>query len=350
MTCIETRDLFSALADDALTADERAALDTHLAGCAECRHELATFARTVQMVRAMDPSLAPAGFVDRVLAAAKPEPWLRRVARRVVRPWPAVPLSAAALLVIGGLAVLLFRASPEQQRFAQQPPQAEYRAQPPREEPRARPTDSARPSEPLHPSEPAPRTEPARPSEPAPRAAPAPSGVRDALSDAAAQQNVEPPTASAPSAPPAPRATPEPRAKTRSYERDVAKDEADQRADAPRKAPAIATAQSQATPGIARLSRTGPMPGIRAGSPDVTAQLRAADVRTAERSLVQLAARIGGRPLGRRVDGRRVVVELAVPSDAYADFVRRAAALGAVAIDHQAIERPVLAVAVTISD
>ena len=32
MTCAETRDLFSALADDALTLTERAALDAHVAG------------------------------------------------------------------------------------------------------------------------------------------------------------------------------------------------------------------------------------------------------------------------------------------------------------------------------
>ena len=72
MTCIETRDLFSALADDALTPGERAALDAHLAGCAECRRELAAFGRTVALVRAIDPAHAPAGFVDRVLAAEAP--------------------------------------------------------------------------------------------------------------------------------------------------------------------------------------------------------------------------------------------------------------------------------------
>src|SRR6266446_6056556 len=58
MTCTETRDLFSALADDALTPAERAALDAHLAGCAECRRELAGLLRTVKLVRAPDPARA----------------------------------------------------------------------------------------------------------------------------------------------------------------------------------------------------------------------------------------------------------------------------------------------------
>ena len=118
MTCTETRDLFSALADDALTPAERAALDAHLAGCAECRRELAAFGRTVALVRAIDPAHAPAGFVDRVLAAAWPEPWPRWLVRRLSAPWPTLPLGAAALLLVAGLAVLLFRASPEPQQTA----------------------------------------------------------------------------------------------------------------------------------------------------------------------------------------------------------------------------------------
>jgi Putative zinc-finger len=409
MTCIETRDLFSALADDALTPEERAALDAHLADCAECRRELATFARTVKMVRAMDPAHAPAGFVDRVLAAAEPVPWSRRVARRVFRPWPTVPLSAAALLVIGGLAVLLFRALPEQQRLARQQYQAEYQPQPAPQQPPARPAGPGRPAaptasregargtEPAPAAKSAPPTEPtqstdearvteqARPTEPASRATPAPPAARDALSDSTRTDKSESRTAAEPSrlraqtsAPTAKRAEPsspptteapappagtadtqraappgtgqEPGTTARAFERDEAKDDAKRAANVRREAAAIATVPSQAPPQIAPLSRTGPMTGTRAAPPDVTAELRTADVRAAERSLIALAARVGGRQTGRRIDGGRVVVELAVPSDAYAEFVRRAAALGPVAIDKQAIERSVLAIAVTISD
>jgi len=48
MTCHDARELFSALLDEALAADERRALDAHLAGCAECRRELERFHRKVR--------------------------------------------------------------------------------------------------------------------------------------------------------------------------------------------------------------------------------------------------------------------------------------------------------------
>ena len=100
----------------------------------------------------------------------------------------------------------------------------------------------------------------------------------------------------------------------------------------------------------APLSRTGPMTGILAAPPDVTAQLRAADVSVAERSLIELAGRLGGRQTGRRIDGGRVVVELAVPREAYAQFVREATALGPLSLEQQTTDRPLLSVAVTVSN
>src|SRR5262249_38284335 len=113
-------------------------------------------------------------------------------------------------------------------------------------------------------------------------------------------------------------------------------------------APSIAATRAQPTAQMAPLSRTGPMTGIPAAPPDVSAQLRATDVSAAERSLIELAPRVGGRQTGRRIDGGRVVVELAVPRDAYAEFVREAAALGALSIESQGTDRPVLAVAVSV--
>src|SRR2546429_9775358 len=97
-------------------------------------------------------------------------------------------------------------------------------------------------------------------------------------------------------------------------------------------------------------SPSGPEPGVPAAAPDWTAQLRVPDVTVAELSLIELAARVGGRQTGRRIDGGRVVVELAVPRDAYAQFVREATALGPLSIERQATERPVLAVTVTVSN
>lgn len=113
MTCEDIRELFSARVDDALAPGERARLDRHLATCAECTREWEHFAGTVGMVRAVPPARAPAGFVDRVLAT-RPRPWYRRLARSVFTPWPVkLPLQAAAVVLVAGLAIVLFQRAPD---------------------------------------------------------------------------------------------------------------------------------------------------------------------------------------------------------------------------------------------
>lgn len=113
MTCEEIRELFSARVDGALSPDERARLAVHLSACAECTREWEHFAGTVGMVRAVAPARAPAGFVDRVLAA-RPRPWYRRLARSLFTPWPVkLPLEAAGVVLVAGLAIMVFQRSPE---------------------------------------------------------------------------------------------------------------------------------------------------------------------------------------------------------------------------------------------
>jgi hypothetical protein len=123
VTCQEIRDLFSARADDALTAEERAALDAHLRTCADCAREWQRFAVTVSLLRAAEPARAPAGFVDRVLAA-RPQPWYRRLVRTILVPWPVkLPLEAAAVVLVAGLAVVIVQRSDLQQAaFAPETP------------------------------------------------------------------------------------------------------------------------------------------------------------------------------------------------------------------------------------
>ena len=397
MTCSDARDMFSLLADDALTPLERAALDAHLADCAECRRELAGLERTVKLVRAIDPAHAPAGFVERVLAAAqanrpapapqqsaskpqqstpasqqptpasqqptplreRPTPLPERPARR--GRWPMLPLGAAALLVVGGLAVLLFRGSPEQQRAAQRqlesPPVVTAPA-PPTEAPSAPAPPSREPQKPAAPASKPPKTA-AKPSAGAGKRAETSVAEKKSLPDE--QRNVAPPQTAERSVG---RMESSERAQDKD-KRDVAAQEslAKRRSDAPASVaqdaiqppPASpsrdrqAAAKAQPTPQTSPLSRTGPMTGIPAAPPDVTARLRVADVSAGERSLIALAARAGGRQTGRRIDAGRIVVELAVPRDAYPQFVRDATALGSMSIERQATDAPVLAVAVTLS-
>jgi len=86
MTCHDAREQLSALIDDALGAEERSAVEAHLATCAECRRELQRLRGTVALLRAIEPVRAPAGFVDRVLGAARPVPWPRRLFARCSSP------------------------------------------------------------------------------------------------------------------------------------------------------------------------------------------------------------------------------------------------------------------------
>jgi Putative zinc-finger len=288
MTCHDARELFSALIDEQLTREERADLYGHLATCADCRRELAAVERTVALVRGAAPARAPLGFVDRVVAAARPTPWYVRAARAALLPWPVkLPLGAAALVLVAGLAVLMFRGTQEQQRAARPETAPSVLAD------RGAPPTSAEPERAAARSQDA----NAKAAEPAIPAAPSPAARRDA------------PTA-------------------------TARDE-----DAKKPAPAIA---QSAPPGEAREnteaakleSRRSAAPS--AAPPEVVARLVAPDPATAERALAALAARLAGAQTGRRVDGDALVVELAIPRERYADFRREVARLG----DYRAESEP----------
>ena len=127
MTCTECRETFSAYADEALAADARAVVEQHMAGCAECRRDWQRFSATVDLLHAVQRERAPAGFVDRVLTAARPLPWYRRLAHALLVPWTVkLPLEAAAIVMVAGLAVLVFHRLPEQEYRSlapQAPPQ-----------------------------------------------------------------------------------------------------------------------------------------------------------------------------------------------------------------------------------
>lgn len=121
MTHDEARELFTARIDDALDADARARLDVHLEGCADCRRELDRLERTVALLRRARPVHAPAGFADRVIAAAPPVR-RRRLARVFLHPLRVkLPLQAAALLVVAVTVGVLYRGQPELEDAAHQP-------------------------------------------------------------------------------------------------------------------------------------------------------------------------------------------------------------------------------------
>jgi Putative zinc-finger len=303
VTCPEIRELFSARADDALTADERARLDAHLTTCADCAREWAGFERVVGLLRAVSPARAPAGFVDRVLAA-RPRPWYRRLARGLFVPWPVkLPLQAAALVLVAGLAVMLFQRSPEllrQAAHAPAPPSVELAPTPP----------PAQPESGL--STPAPST----PSPPPPP----PTKAQRAFE---AQQPAPPPAALEAPRPAAPSEVP---ARSESALRDT-REKKDAEAERPaaaagQMAPA-AQAPAQKSRAVQRLAATV----------DVRARLAVAEPEAAEHGVRDLLARAGGRVLSRGEHEGAIVLALTVPGESWPDIQRGLRALGTLRLD-----------------
>jgi hypothetical protein len=204
MTCAEARDRLSALLDDLLDGDERALIEAHLAGCAECRRELAGLRQTVALVQAIEPVRAPAGFVDRVLAAARPAPWHRRIARWLFQPlrWK-LPLEALAVALVGVTALYVYRQSPELQDAARVEAPVASRpvapAPPPPAPPPAPATapaaePSSAPPAPALPERPAPLPAGPRPAEPQAGAPPVePKTAREETRPAATAKEASPP-------------------------------------------------------------------------------------------------------------------------------------------------------------
>ena len=119
MSCHDARESLSDLLDDALASEARAQIDAHLAGCADCRRELDRLRATVSLLHAVERPRAPAGFVNRVLEAARPAPWYRRAldwlsAVRLLR----FPVEAAAVVLVASLAVYVFQVTPELRQAA----------------------------------------------------------------------------------------------------------------------------------------------------------------------------------------------------------------------------------------
>ena len=302
MTCHDARALFSALVDETLTREERADVYGHLATCAECRRELAAVERTVTLVRGTTPARAPAGFVDRVMATVRPTPWYARAGRAMLLPWPVkLPLGAAAVLLIAGLAVLMFRGSQQQQRAARYETTPPVLADRPVTEPPATVQSPATPTAPATPPPDAASTD---------RAA----STREEDRNAAVASRVD---------------QAEKRAKTEKADPTSVETLSSARAPAPAtQAPPVASDTALAKRQAPAAMSTAP--------PHVIARLTAPDRDAAERALAALAARLAGAVTGRRVEGDTPVVELVIPRERYEDFTREVARFGVFRIESEA--------------
>jgi Putative zinc-finger len=281
MTCSEARELLSAAVDDALDAGERDRLDAHLATCADCRREQERVRDTVALLHAVEPARAPVGFVDRVLGAARPVPWPRRLLRALFLPWPVkLPLEAAASVLVAVGVVYLYQATPEIERAAPPPP-AGPRAYD--REPAAGLSDTSRESDQRRDRQPPPMTA----AEPAPPA------------DVAAKSKSETPPARAERAP-------------------------EMRQRSSRMAPTAPEAEKPAA-GAPQARRQEPATFAPA---DVSGGLVVSDREAALRALTELVARLGGVEDRRLTAPDVVVFELSIPRDGYPELARQLRQLG----------------------
>jgi putative zinc finger protein len=302
VTCAEMRDLFSARADDALAAGERARLDAHLIACAECAAEWRRFEGTVGLLRAVPPARAPAGFVDRVLAA-RPRPWYRRLARSAFVPWPVkLPLEAAAIVLVAGLAILIVQGSPELQQAARTPaPPAAVTAPPQYAAPPDEPSPDA--------GEAAARRE-------------LEAALRDARSPRKTESARREPTAAHDAVRPAeaPPMAAESRAKSAQAPERGGRTEADGAGgrSAPPSAPAL-----EKSSGV--QARSAPL--------SLRGRLAVEDRAAAERAVGELVTRAGGRLASRVEEPEAIVLDLVVPDDRWDEVRRGLAALGALRLE-----------------
>lgn len=349
MTCDETRDLLSAYLDEGVDPDERSRVDAHLEGCAECRRELEALRGTVALLHRVEPVQAPVGFVDRVMVAARPRPWYRRVADAVLLPLSVkLPLEATAVVMIGLLAVYLFERSPELQQAAREVDRRQEAAAPApaREKPAELLADKA--ARGTAPSAPAPVEGPpadarARADAPSSRdvdppvAPPSPPAVAVPPPPAAPTPRYAspPPAASSPSAgsPAPPAAVPEakPPAKTEAVPSENVAGAV--RPESEIRQRALQTAEdSRAAGASARL-------GAKKAAPpaDVVARVAVKDRDAAERELAALVARLGGAVTQRRREEEATVVEAVIPQARYAEFSESLTRIGSWRVE---AERP----------
>jgi anti-sigma factor RsiW len=365
MNCHDARELFSARVDGALTGGEHRGLEAHLAGCPECRRELARFEATVALLHAAPPTRAPVGLVDRVLAAARPVPWTERLWRRLFAPLAlGRPIAVTVVALVALTAVYLYERTPELRNAipTSAPPAPVAQAPPPPEAAASRygtgPTRADRvapigavtekeqaaelrdtprrlaktPAEGVAPSPaapPPPNPEPASPAAgPAVTAAPMAGGSPSVAASA--------PSASSgpvPAAPPAAPAPPPVVAVPPVSAVPPAAQEAARAESKPRSLDAAREGERQAREAEARaktatMARSPAVAGRLAAAPDMVGTLTVADRDAARRALAELATRLGSAEAFWRADGNAWSLDLVVPGTAYAELAEGLGRIG----------------------
>ncbi|MGH7854146.1 MAG: anti-sigma factor family protein [Candidatus Binatia bacterium] len=119
MNCQEVQLQLSAYLEKSLDAIRMKSIETHLSSCPFCRAEIHRLSDCIRQVAELPMVEPPVGFVQRVMAHAReieiePTAWRRLLAALKVT----MPIQAAAMVLIGVLAVLLYQKEPRPRNFA----------------------------------------------------------------------------------------------------------------------------------------------------------------------------------------------------------------------------------------
>jgi Putative zinc-finger len=332
MTCHDTRERLSALLDEALGARERADVEAHLEGCADCRRELDGLRSTMSLLSRVERARAPVGFVDKVIAGVHPVPWYRRLGRMVFLPLSVkLPIEAGAMVVVALLGVYLLQSTPEI-KHAARPDLPGVTSRP--EAPPAPPT--------LAPSAPAPTPSRERDAKLKRGAPPASRGDRERANMARPSEEAQAPPEARQEAKEVPRESAPPTSEPAKAEAPSPRSSMPRTLDSREGSADRADAVRKSVPSVA-----APAPSIRSAKqfvapPVVSGVLTVKDRQEAERALADLISRTGVRETGRRQDGSASVVDVLVPQANYADFTRELAGLGSFRIEGQPAEVPPL--------
>jgi len=103
INCRTARESFSEYLDSALDAGPRAALQEHLAGCADCRRELERWRSAVRAVAELPRRPAPEGLCDRLMRLVADDSPLATRAPRIVALWPRLASVAAMFVMVAAI-------------------------------------------------------------------------------------------------------------------------------------------------------------------------------------------------------------------------------------------------------
>ena len=119
MNCQEVQLQLSGYLEKSLDAIRMKSIETHLSSCPFCRAEIHGLSECIRQVAELPMVELPAGFTQRVMAHARefeiePTAWQRLIAAFKLT----VPIQAAAVMLVGVLAVLLYQKDPRDRTVA----------------------------------------------------------------------------------------------------------------------------------------------------------------------------------------------------------------------------------------